>query len=248
MKKEYQHPLDTSEELLFCLYRNGIKLVAPDRGPATLHHYTNNTVKSVLKQPFNVYFLNANSIVENTNNETAYSFGLPSAKYAIGKSIFDRTKMASAQRVRNNDIEVLKTQKMKIADVDVALKDQPYFNALSIKLPWYDLNGQISGIFGCSVVLGKHPLADFMTHILQLGLLYSQHIHFLIPGLVVDNIYLSKREREIAFQLTRGKTASEIAQALQLSKRTVQNYIENMKCKLNVSSRSQLIERIIDSF
>jgi len=53
---------------------------------------------------------------------------------------------------------------------------------------------------------------------------------------------LSSREMEILFLIVRGKTAKLVAAALGLSYRTVQQYIEILKAKFNVSSKVELIE------
>jgi len=69
-----------------------------------------------------------------------------------------------------------------------------------------------------------------------------------LPNIKIENTYLTKRETQVVFLLTRGKSARDIAEVLFLSNRTVQNYIENIKTKLNVYTKSQLIEKVLDSF
>lgn len=56
-----------------------------------------------------------------------------------------------------------------------------------------------------------------------------------------DDLF-SKREISILFYLLRGKTATQISEVLFISKRTVENHIANMKQKISVSKKSQLIE------
>lgn len=51
---------------------------------------------------------------------------------------------------------------------------------------------------------------------------------------------LTEREREIAVQVAEGKSSREIAEALILSKRTVDSHIANILAKLGYSSRSQI--------
>jgi DNA-binding CsgD family transcriptional regulator len=60
--------------------------------------------------------------------------------------------------------------------------------------------------------------------------------------LVSEQGKLSKREMEILFFLLRGKSASQIADALFLSKRTVENHLANMKQKLHCQKKSDLVE------
>ncbi len=54
------------------------------------------------------------------------------------------------------------------------------------------------------------------------------------------SIYISKREFECMFYLSQGKTAKEIGRSLNLSYRTIQFYIENIKRKTGYQSKSAL--------
>ncbi len=56
-------------------------------------------------------------------------------------------------------------------------------------------------------------------------------------------INLSAREKECLHLYVRGKTAKEIGKALHLSNRTIENYLQNIKLKLGLSSKSQLIHK-----
>jgi DNA-binding CsgD family transcriptional regulator len=56
---------------------------------------------------------------------------------------------------------------------------------------------------------------------------------------------LSKRQSECMFFLLRGKTAKDIAKILRLSPRTVEEYIDQIKSKLNCNTKSDLIEKAI---
>lgn len=57
---------------------------------------------------------------------------------------------------------------------------------------------------------------------------------------------LTKREEEYLPFILMGLTAMEIAQHLELSKRTVQHYLENIKHKLDSHSKADLIYRILE--
>lgn len=61
-----------------------------------------------------------------------------------------------------------------------------------------------------------------------------------IPTLLTD------REIDVIKYLTKGCSAREIAYELFLSKRTVEHYIERVKEKLCVSSKSKLIQKVIE--
>ena len=57
--------------------------------------------------------------------------------------------------------------------------------------------------------------------------------------------FLTKRENECLYHLLHGKTVKEIGNILAISPRTVDTYIVNSKMKMQVQTRSQLIEKII---
>lgn len=76
---------------------------------------------------------------------------------------------------------------------------------------------------------------------------FLQSIEVKYPRLVIENIRLSKQQSEVLRLVMLGKTVKEISQLMNLSERTVGHYFETVKTKLNVSSRSELISKIIDS-
>jgi DNA-binding CsgD family transcriptional regulator len=59
---------------------------------------------------------------------------------------------------------------------------------------------------------------------------------------------LSKREKEVIFLSIRGKTAKSIGETLHISKRTVEKHLLNIKVKMNVSTKAELIEKVIDKY
>ena len=54
---------------------------------------------------------------------------------------------------------------------------------------------------------------------------------------------LSRREREVALLASRGETASEIADQLGVSKRTVESHLVNVYEKLEIGSKTELVRR-----
>ncbi len=76
---------------------------------------------------------------------------------------------------------------------------------------------------------------------------FLQSIELKHPRLVIENIRLSKRQSEVLRHVILGKTLKEISQLMNLSERTVRHYFENVKIKLNVFSRSELISKALDS-
>jgi DNA-binding NarL/FixJ family response regulator len=57
---------------------------------------------------------------------------------------------------------------------------------------------------------------------------------------------LTQREREVAALIAQGQTNGEIAQALAVTKRTIETHIGNILNKLGFSSRAQVIVWVIE--
>lgn len=60
-----------------------------------------------------------------------------------------------------------------------------------------------------------------------------------------DNISVSKREFECLFYLVQGRTMKEIARFMNLSSRTIEFHLNNVKKKLNCNKKSQVIETLL---
>lgn len=60
-----------------------------------------------------------------------------------------------------------------------------------------------------------------------------------------NNFNLSKRESQCVNLLLRGQTIKMVGESLNLSPRTVEHYMENIKAKFRVNSKAALIEKII---
>jgi len=61
-----------------------------------------------------------------------------------------------------------------------------------------------------------------------------------------DPFKLSTRELECLFCILRGMTAKQIGERIQLSKRTIESYIENIKNKLGCHTKSELFDLAIN--
>lgn len=59
--------------------------------------------------------------------------------------------------------------------------------------------------------------------------------------------YLTRREAECMVHLLRGKTVPSAAKAMNLSSRTVEYYVKNMKARLACPSKEALIEKVLKS-
>lgn len=86
-------------------------------------------------------------------------------------------------------------------------------------------------------------------HVLQLMAMYF-HAHArrkLAPKCVVDGVLLSPRELECLEWAARGKSAWEIGQILNISRRTAAFHLDNAKAKLSVRTVCQAVVRLAAS-
>lgn len=58
---------------------------------------------------------------------------------------------------------------------------------------------------------------------------------------------LTTRELECLFYVLKGKTSKHIGKTLNISYRTVETHMSNVKSKLNIRNKSELIEKAIES-
>ncbi|CDZ76420.1 response regulator FixJ [Legionella massiliensis] len=246
-----QIKIDLSHRIYRC--QNGIRLVNPTE--ATLlpdNNYgqaTPHTVSSVLALPFNFFFLNTQGQTELMNDECALICGFQSAADSIGKSLYDVSEKESAKDLIDNCTEVIKSKTVGIFEEENLRNDGTSLEFLTIKCPWYDERAQVIGVFGCSIVLGKHKLASSLSAVIQLGLFDSEQLPMKgTNNLNINKNYLSKREMDCLQLTIKGYTAKRIGRELGISHRTVEEYLVNLRMKMGASSKAELIEMTIDQF
>jgi DNA-binding CsgD family transcriptional regulator len=204
---------------------------------------TGHSIHTAFKLPISVYFLNLDGATQAMNEEGALVCGYGSVENALGKTLFEVANTESAYNLIGNCKEVINTNSIKIYDEINTDNDQNSIQFLSFKSPWYDNENAIIGTFGCSIVLGKHSLAESLVHVKQLGMLDEDS-----NELLFGNLTLSKREMECLRLTIKGYTAKRIAKVLGISHRTVEEYITNIRLKVGVNSKSELIEMAIDFY
>ena len=134
---------------------------------------------------------------------------------------------------------------LEIAD----LKNGNHIHTLTYKLPWYSHNHELLGIFGYAVLLNDRSFNEIANDITRFSkfLQHSRQLQILNTIRCSDAMqYFSPRETDVSRLLVRGKTARQISETLGLSSRTVETHLLNMKRKLNVDTKSQLLEKIMD--
>ncbi|MFI4986698.1 MAG: autoinducer binding domain-containing protein [Alphaproteobacteria bacterium] len=111
-----------------------------------------------------------------------------------------------------------------------------------------------AGEFAMVCLASAEGEADFETtwrqyrhvaHVMSLHL-HSRIVQALMPGRPRRApVLLSEREAECLIWMARGKTNWEIAEILRLSEKTIENYLENIKRKLGVYTKTQAVVNAI---
>lgn len=244
--------VDTSQDLHVYRYNNGIKLIKPNEDMCLISksiHNTGHTIDSIFQLPLSVYFILANSINANVNEQDALLCGFDSSKAAVGKMCFSEFTNESAEISIQNDRYVMLNERAKISEEDVVMsKGGIHSPTLSIKMPWYNYDNKVIGIFGCSIILNKHPLAESLAIVSNLGLLNKAENPTNYIGTEINRQYLSKKQTICAKLLLSGLSYKEIAANMQLSNRTVEAYINKLREKLKCRNKSELIIKLTELF
>lgn len=101
---------------------------------------------------------------------------------------------------------------------------------VSTKSPLYDSNDNIVGTFGMAINIKKVKRASQFEQLPQEKVLFDRK----------NPIALSSREIECINWMVKGKSAEEIGKILNLSRRTIETHIENIKAKTKCYKQFQL--------
>ena len=221
------------------------------------------SVADIFKLPFNAFFLRQDSVIIHANDQTVMTnvskpVGMAEKKDIIGKSLSNLIKRDSAERIINNDRDIVLSRRMKVFEEIVLRLDDINFTAISFKFPCYDSNNRFIAILGLSILTDDnefmfgHSFTSVLESMMYSGL-FSVNTSIttmkkFLPGREVCGVYLSAQEIKCLHFIIRGRTIKMTAQALKLSPRTVENYLQKIKYKLNVSTKAELICKVIDSF
>lgn len=203
------------------------------------------TYSDLFALPYSVYLLDKQGATLKINEEGAFVCGFKSPDLAVGKTIFDVSLAEKAQYLLDNCDAVLQQESVKIFDEFTLRWDGRSLHFLSIKFPCYTMAQQLQGTLGISIVLGKHPLAQAITQLTQLGLLPRTTPHEQQVHLNLGTVVLTPREQQCLEYTVKGFTAKEIAKELVISPRTVEEYLNQLKIKLKVQTKQQLIQKVL---
>lgn len=192
-----------------------------------------------------------NSVFMYANREYGTIIGLKNHEDVIGKTDFDMPcdTINFAEMFREQDKKVIQTlAPMKILDIHPFSGGQ-WKAYIFTKTPLLDDNKVCVGtIFhGIDVTnvttLEIGSILSRMTTEKTSNDLIGQNSYML--NTKFNNIKLTERQSEVIFYILRGKTAKQISLFLNLSPRTVEEYLCQLKYKFNVGNKHELIDKAI---
>lgn len=237
-------------ELQIHRYANGFKLLRSPQKPSDIATLPIISIADLLTTNCSIYFVDTKGIIRNSNQIHAECFGFDTLQSVLGISVFDLTESAIAKNYFDNNSNVMNAKQIKIIEETVLYKrDESLHKCVSIKAPLYNEKEKVVGLLGCSIILNKHPIAEVLAKVTELGLL-SHTLAQAKPNTITSNIshQLTARENEILHYYVRGYTTRSIASLLSRSGRTIEQHIMNIKNKVNVQTKSELINLAFDEY
>jgi DNA-binding CsgD family transcriptional regulator len=190
-----------------------------------------------------------NSRIIGINKTVAKMAGFASPDEAIGKYDCDlpcdlanyaNQFVAMDRRVMREDKQYRMIEVYQYANGRHAL--------LTSKAPLKDSKNTIIGTVFYSIILESYEFIKLASILSQYHRYYSSlNFGSYVIEPVNNQFSLSVRESEVLFYLLRGKTAKQIASTLKLSPRTIEDYIDHIKIKLNCHTKSALIEKAVEA-
>lgn len=163
-----------------------------------------------------VYWKDKHGVYLGCNALMANSLNFSSTEEIVGKTDCDLPLLADEiDYYRQQDRQVMKNNTAMQFQDSATLKDKT-IDFFVVKTPLIEKGHNPVGILGIS--------------------------YYFNP---IRHNALSQRETEVLNLLAQGKPTKEVANILMLSKRTVEHYLESIKDKMDVSSKYELLVKVV---
>jgi len=171
------------------------------------------------------YYVNKDGILIDTNAflQSFYKETL-GIQDMLGKPLIETFKCLGgnyAEQMLAENEEVMRDGIPKVFFNTAILIDIYKVDFLTIKIPYYDDNGNVEGTVGFSQLLTRFSVADALK------------------------FKFTQKEIECISHMLDGKSAKETAEIMGISRRTVEFHIENIKNKLGCSTKAEVIAKCI---
>jgi DNA-binding CsgD family transcriptional regulator len=249
--------IDINEEFMLAPHPHGIQICTPEAASSNRAVF----IKEILQLPMNVYFQLPGPIILKCNEQVlttlfASSHGYASPRDLIGLYPEKICKRSCLDELKRDDHQVLDSKQFMIFENDIVLQnDTIHYPSLSFKFPCYWEENQPPIIFGICILYNNTlsssaaSLPQGLSILLKSGLLNMNSMQCDYSALIrineIDGIPITSQEAKCLHLAARGMAAKKIAKELNISFKTVERHFENLRYKLNVRSRSELIEKII---
>lgn len=218
-------------------------------GNDTLIRFTHSMRFMLDNLPAYFFIKDMSSHYVDLSKSLEYDLGIK-IKTLIGKSDYETPWEKCADNYRQNDKIALNQKKSDVLE-PIPLSQHVVLASRCVRLPIHNDKGEDIGVLGQVEVFSTNrsfgQAIQALNHIdSHYGLRETSFTQYQV-GEYKKEYQFTQRETECLFLLLRGKTAKDIGVFLEISKRTVEQYIENIKNKMGVSTRSSVIATALES-
>jgi DNA-binding CsgD family transcriptional regulator len=183
----------------------------------------------------------------NCNQDYAKVLGYPTINDVLGLTD-DKLNPLYAPIYKKDDNLVLQGENLSI-------NNPAYFKEIGIVtvtgkiMPFRDYDGNIIGVIGTTNLSNNISKKSFIEVLKMLDGYNLQQIvckNSYIVKTKYGMVKLSRRETQCILLLFKSYTADDIAYSLGLSKKSIESYFVNIKNKLNLCHKSQIIDTVIN--
>lgn len=227
---------DISHELVLEPYQGGVRLARPINSSPSV-------ISNVFKLPYSLWFNDHHCVTQQANEGCVEICGYDSLQECIGTSPLDSLERESALADMFQQQSVIKNKKIKMyEEIVIRSKDHALFNIVTVAFPFYDNDNNVTGLFGCTMNSGAHKISEFFNSLCEIGLLHCPKPK---TGFILE---LTSREKDCVKLVMQGIVKTrEMANILGLSQRTVEHYIESIKHKMKVKTKTELVLKLLES-
>lgn len=196
-------------------------------------------------RPYKMYcYKDRNHRILQCSQATVECAGYKNANKIIGLTDFDLPWQQYAETYHQHEEEIFNGDSYSTL---IPLKDHAGNNNVFLHTKYceYDKNGKFTRL-ACHATELINPLFHELTHLLTESQPETTKNSVFCLGKTISPATFSPRQRECLFFLLRGKSAEQIAKILQLSKRTIETYIEAIKEKLNCKTKAEIYAEAIE--
>jgi len=195
-----------------------------------------------------VFVKDTSSVYHSVSTGFTQLTGYKNINDAIGHTDYDMPCEANilAKKFIEHDRKTLQKQN-KIVSLEFLNFSTGFTAVIVEKSPIFCSNNNTVGVYCYAVDVSQMIFFNKMNHHnLTLGA-EKQFSMYVLQDSNDSPLPLSLRQQECVYLLVRGKTYKEIAYILGINCRTVESYINEIKHRLSCNSKSQIIEKAIES-